>query len=75
MSPAVALQLMHDVQIGDILLETIDGRKLRLRRIARPQPEQAELLTALKLSLPERLCHDHEVTQEQALTDSTPGEM
>ena len=75
MSPAVALQLMHDVQIGDILLETVDGRKLRLRRVARPQPEQAELLAALKLSLPERLCHDHEVTDEQALTDSTPGEL
>ena len=54
---------MHDVQIGDILLETTEGRKLRLRRVARPKAEQAELLAALKLMLPERLCADHDVTE------------
>ena len=63
MSPAAALRIMHDVQIGDILLETTEGRKLRLRRVARPNPEQAELLTALKLTLPERLCADHDITE------------
>jgi hypothetical protein len=63
MSPAAALRIMHDIQIGDILLETTEGRKLRLRRVARPNPEQAELLHALKLTLPERLRADHDVTE------------
>lgn len=62
MSPAAALRLLHDVPIGDILLTTVEGRILRLRRVARPNGEQAELLAALKLTLPERLCADREVT-------------
>jgi len=62
MSPAAALTLLHEVPIGDILLTTIDGRTLRLRRVARPNPMQAELLSALKLILPERLCADRDVT-------------
>lgn len=70
MSPAAALRLMHDVQIGDILLETTEGRKLRLRRIARPNPEQVELLTGLKMTLPERLCADHEITERDDADDS-----
>lgn len=64
MSPAVALRILHDVQIGDILLTTVDGRKLRLRRVARPNAEQAELLVGLKLSLPERICADREMTTD-----------
>ena len=63
MSPAVALRLLHDVQIGDILLETTDGRTLRLRRVARPDGEQGELLAGLKLTLPERICADQDVTE------------
>ena len=63
MSPAAALRLLHDVQIGDILLKTTDGRTLRLRRVARPNGEQAELLEALRLTLPERICADQEVTE------------
>jgi transposase len=63
MSPAVALRIMHKVQIGDILLETTDGRQLRLRRVARPDQEQAELLAGLNLILPERICADVEVTE------------
>lgn len=62
MSPAAALRIMHDVQIGDILLETTEGRILRLRRVARPNAEQAQLLAALKLTLPERLVADRDVT-------------
>ena len=58
LSVAMALKRMHDIQIGDILLETVDGQKLVLRRIARPNAEQAELLAALKLNLPERLMSD-----------------
>lgn len=71
MSPAMALQLMHDVQIGDILLETVEGRKLRLRRVARPKPEQTELLAALKLSLPERLTDHEDPTDENAPADES----
>jgi hypothetical protein len=67
MSPAAALRLLHDVPIGDILLTTVEGRTLRLRRIARPNGEQAELLAALKLTLPERLCADREVTDPSNL--------
>jgi transposase len=65
MSPAVALKMLHDVQIGDILLETVEGRKLRLRRVARPNVEQAEIIAALGLSLPDRLCADRDVTPRE----------
>ncbi len=70
MSPAVALRLLHDVQIGDILLETVEGRKLRLRRVARPNEEQAELLAGLRLTLPERLCADRDATEPAALASA-----
>jgi hypothetical protein len=66
MSVAVALRLMHDIQIGDILLATVEGQTLRLRRVARPNAEQAELLAALKLQLPERLCDDLEIRASAA---------
>jgi transposase len=68
LSVAMALKRMHDIQIGDILLETMDGRNLLLRRIARPNPEQAELLAALKLDLPERLISDVEAPSPPAQT-------
>ncbi len=61
MTPEVILRTMGSLQIGDILLETTDGRKLALRRVARPDPEQAEILAALKLGLPERLTPDREM--------------
>ncbi len=78
MSPAAALRLLHDVPIGDILLTTVEGRTLRLRRVARPNGEQAELLAALKLTLPERLCADREVTDPSNLglpIEGTPPKM
>jgi transposase len=78
MSPAAALRLLHDVPIGDILLTTVEGRTLRLRRVARPNGEQAELLAALKLTLPERLCADRDVTDPSALglpIERTPPKM
>ncbi|HUT88237.1 MAG TPA: hypothetical protein VMY37_01960, partial [Thermoguttaceae bacterium] len=59
MSPETILRELAKVQIGDILLETTDGRQLALRRVARPTPEQARILAALKLTLPERLSPDH----------------
>jgi transposase len=61
LSVAMALKRMHDIQIGDILLQTTDGRNLVLRRIARPNPEQSQLLAALNLTLPERLMSDVQV--------------
>ncbi|MBN2293774.1 MAG: hypothetical protein JXM70_15205 [Pirellulales bacterium] len=58
MSPATILRELSRVEIGDILLEMIDGRQLALRRVARPMPEQARILQALGLTLPERLSPD-----------------
>ena len=66
MSPAAALRLLHDVPIGDILLTTVEGRTLRLRRVARPNAEQVDLLAALKLTLPERLFADRDVTDSNS---------
>jgi transposase len=58
MSPEVILRELGNIHIGDILLETIDGQQLALRRVARPNAEQARILAALKLTLPERLSAD-----------------
>jgi hypothetical protein len=61
MTPETILRELAQVRIGDILLETTDGRKLALRRVARPKPEQARILAALKRTLPERLSYDREL--------------
>jgi len=58
MSPEVILRELARIQIGDIVLDTNDGRQLALRRVARPMPDQARILAALKLNLPERLSPD-----------------
>lgn len=58
MSPASLLREMARIQIGDIQLETTAGQKLALRRVARPNAEQARILEALRLKLPERLSPD-----------------
>ena len=58
MTPEVILRELSQIQIGDILLETTDGAQLALRRVARPNAEQARILAALKLELPERLSAD-----------------
>jgi transposase len=58
MSPEAILRELAKIQIGDILLDTTDGRKLALRRVARPTPTQARILSALRLKLPERLTPD-----------------
>jgi len=55
MTPQVILRELGAIKIGDILMQTADGRQLVLRRVARPEPEQAWILEALKLTLPERL--------------------
>jgi transposase len=59
MTPEVILRELGQIQIGDIHLETTDGQQLVLRRVARPNAEQARILAALKLELPERLSPDH----------------
>ncbi len=58
MTPEVILRELARVQIGDIVLETTEGRHLLLRRVARPDAEQKRILAALKLELPERLSPD-----------------
>lgn len=58
MTPETILRELRQIQIGDILLETTDGRQLALRRVARPNSEQARILSALGLKLPERLSPD-----------------
>jgi transposase len=58
MSPEVILRELGRLAIGDILLQTTDGRQLSLRRVARPDVEQKRILAALKLELPERLSPD-----------------
>jgi transposase len=55
MTPQVILRELREIKIGDILMSTSDGRQLALRRVARPGPNQARILDALKLVLPERL--------------------
>jgi transposase len=55
MTPKVILRELGRIMVGDIVLKTTDGRELVLRRVARPGPDQARILEALKLSLPERL--------------------
>jgi hypothetical protein len=78
MSPAAALRLLHDVPIGDIILTTVEGRPLRLRRVAHPNAEHADLLAALMLTMPERLGADRDVTDSNSFrlpTERTPTEM
>jgi transposase len=58
MTPEVILRELARIQIGDIILETTDGRQLLLRRVARPDAEQKRILAVLKLELPERLSPD-----------------
>jgi hypothetical protein len=58
MTPEVILRELGQIAIGDIELETTDGQKLILRRVARPMGEPKRILEALGLQLPERLSQD-----------------
>jgi transposase len=53
LSPAKALALLSTLHSADIILPTIDGRELRLRRITEPSVEQKQLLQQLGLSMPD----------------------
>jgi transposase len=61
MTPQVILRELAEIEIGDILMKTTDGQQLVLRRVARPEPEQARILEALKLTMPERLVRPNRI--------------
>lgn len=52
------LDSLANIKSGDIVLPLVDGRELKLRRVSRPDPKQAEILTRLGLDLPERVGSD-----------------
>lgn len=52
------LQAVSTIKSGDVLLPLVDGRELRLRRVSRPDADQAELLAHLGINLPERVGKD-----------------
>jgi transposase len=58
LTPEAILRELANIKLGDILLESTDGKQLVLTRVARPNAEQARILEALKLTLPERLSPD-----------------
>jgi hypothetical protein len=58
MTPEVILRELAQLAIGDIELETTNGQRLTLRRVARPKGEQKRILETLKLDVPERLSPD-----------------
>jgi transposase len=58
MTARKVLASLATIKSGDIILPLVDGRELRLRRVSRPDPFQAELLTKLGLELPERVGTD-----------------
>jgi transposase len=66
LSPQQALHYLRGIKSGDILLETTDGRTLRLRRVSRPDSRQQGLLDQLDLTLPERLGCDTECSGDSA---------
>jgi hypothetical protein len=49
------LAAVSTIKSGDVVLPLADGRELRLRRVSRPDPHQAELLARLGIQLPERV--------------------
>ena len=58
MTPEVILRELSRIMIGDIELQTTDGRRLIFRRVARPNVEQKRILQALGIEMPERLSPD-----------------
>ena len=54
-APAQALKRLAEIRSVDIVLPTIEGREIWLRRIARRDEEQQRILHQLQLQLPERL--------------------
>ena len=54
-SPANALKRLAEVYSVDIVLPTLEGREIWLRRISKLDDEQQKILLQLQLPLPERL--------------------
>jgi transposase len=54
-SPASVLKLLSEVYNVDIVLPTIEGREIWLRRISQLDQEQQKILHQLQLSLPEQI--------------------
>jgi transposase len=54
-SPAQALKRLAEIRSVDIVLPTVEGREIWLRRIAKLDEEQQSILHHLQLQLPERL--------------------
>jgi transposase len=54
LSPSKALSLLSSLHSADIVLPTMDGREIRLRRITEPTAEQKRLIQQLGFTLPER---------------------
>jgi transposase len=53
-SPAQAIASLSAIHSADVVLPTVDGREIRLRRITEPETEQRTLLHALHFHLPDR---------------------
>jgi len=54
-SPATALRRLSQLYSVDIVLPTVEGREIWLRRISKLDEDQQKILHQLKLQLPERL--------------------
>ena len=54
-SPAQALKRLSELYSVDIVLPTVEGREIWLRRITKREDDQEELLQQLRVELPERL--------------------
>jgi hypothetical protein len=51
MTPEVILRESGHIAIGDIMLQTTDGRELALRQVARPLAQPARILKSLGLKI------------------------
>ena len=54
-SPAEALKRLGDIHSVDIVLPTVEGREIWLRRVAKLDEQQQSILHQLKITLPERV--------------------
>lgn len=67
LSPAQALAQLSTLQSADIVLPTTDGREIRLRRVATPNPDQQRLLAQLGIVLPEHFNLNLECSADSAI--------
>jgi transposase len=67
LSPAQALAQLSTLHSADIVLPTTDGREIRLRRVATPDPDQQKLLAQLGIVLPERFNLNLECSADSAI--------